>query len=114
MNEWELEGWASAQWFTDAAASCGADLTRTCIEKYMTRPTSYDGHGLLIPRNSWSSTRTDDPQLPERRPLAGLGQWWSRRLGDSGQGHEYRVLHGAEHLVQPLVTTGAGIRTVTS
>jgi branched-chain amino acid transport system substrate-binding protein len=51
LNEWELEGWASAQWFTDAAASCGADLTRACIEKYMKRSTPYDGHGLLIPRD---------------------------------------------------------------
>ena len=51
MNEWELEGWASAQWLTDAAASCGADLTRKCVEDYMQRPTPYDGHGLLIPRD---------------------------------------------------------------
>jgi branched-chain amino acid transport system substrate-binding protein len=51
MNEWELEGWASAQWLTDAAASCGADLTRKCVETYMQRPTPYDGHGLLIPRD---------------------------------------------------------------
>jgi branched-chain amino acid transport system substrate-binding protein len=51
LSEWELEGWASAQWFTDAAASCGANLTRACVEKYMTRSTPYDGHGLLIPRD---------------------------------------------------------------
>ena len=51
MNEWELEGWASAQWLTDAAASCGAVLTRKCLEGYMTRSTPYDGHGLLIPRD---------------------------------------------------------------
>jgi branched-chain amino acid transport system substrate-binding protein len=51
LNEWELEGWASAQWFTDAAASCGAELTRACVEKYMTRSTPYDAHGLLTPRN---------------------------------------------------------------
>jgi ABC-type branched-subunit amino acid transport system substrate-binding protein len=51
LNEWELEGWASAQWFADAAASCGADLTRGCLESYLERSTPYDGHGLLTPRS---------------------------------------------------------------
>lgn len=51
MSEWALEGWAGAQWFADAAASCGQDLTRRCVEDFMKRPTPYDGHGLLIPRS---------------------------------------------------------------
>jgi branched-chain amino acid transport system substrate-binding protein len=50
LSEWELEGWASAQWLADAAASCGADLTRKCVDRYMARPVDYDGHGLLTPR----------------------------------------------------------------
>jgi hypothetical protein len=36
-------------WFTDAANSCGATLTRACVEKYMNRPTSYRARGLLVP-----------------------------------------------------------------
>jgi branched-chain amino acid transport system substrate-binding protein len=50
MSEWALEGWAGAQWFADAVRSCGADVTRTCVEAFMGSPTPYDGHGLLIPR----------------------------------------------------------------
>lgn len=50
LSMWELEGWASAQWFTDAATACGAQLNRACVEKYMNRSQPYDGHGLLTPR----------------------------------------------------------------
>jgi branched-chain amino acid transport system substrate-binding protein len=51
LSIWMLEGYAAAQWLTDAAKSCGADLTRACVETYMNRPVPYDGHGLLIPRD---------------------------------------------------------------
>jgi ABC-type branched-subunit amino acid transport system substrate-binding protein len=51
LSDWALEGWAGGLWFSDAANSCGADLTRVCVEKYMNRPTPYDGHGLLTPRD---------------------------------------------------------------
>lgn len=51
MSEWALEGWAGAMWFADAVASCGADLTRTCVEAFMARPVQYTGRGLLLPRN---------------------------------------------------------------
>ncbi|HET7326941.1 MAG TPA: ABC transporter substrate-binding protein [Nocardioidaceae bacterium] len=51
MSEWALEGWASAQWLADAMSSCGADLTRKCVEAYMDRSTPYTGHGLLTPRD---------------------------------------------------------------
>jgi ABC-type branched-subunit amino acid transport system substrate-binding protein len=51
LSDWALEGWAGGLWFADAAGSCGADLTRVCVEKYMNRPTPYDGHGLLTPRS---------------------------------------------------------------
>ena len=50
LSEWALEGWAGGLWFSDAAGSCGANLTRSCVEKYMNRPTPYTGHGLLTPR----------------------------------------------------------------
>jgi len=49
LSMWELDGWASAQWLTDAIRSCGSDVTRTCVEGYMNRDTTYDGDGLLIP-----------------------------------------------------------------
>jgi branched-chain amino acid transport system substrate-binding protein len=50
LSMWELDGWASAQWLTDALRSCsGGDVTRKCVEAYMNSPQPYDGHGLLIP-----------------------------------------------------------------
>ncbi|MEV4555483.1 ABC transporter substrate-binding protein [Kitasatospora sp. NPDC049285] len=49
VSAWELEGWAGAQWLADAMDSCGADLTRACVERFMDRAEPYDAHGLLIP-----------------------------------------------------------------
>ena len=51
MSEWALEGWAGAQWLSDAMASCGAQLTRGCVETFMNREVTYDGQGLLTPRS---------------------------------------------------------------
>lgn len=52
LAEWNLDGWASAMWFADAAKSCGADLTRTCLMSYLNRAQPYDAHGLWYPRNN--------------------------------------------------------------
>jgi hypothetical protein len=77
LSQWELEGWAAAQWFADAADSCGAaapsasasaeatasaaaatataaagsaaPVDRACLERFLQRPQPYDAHGLLIP-----------------------------------------------------------------
>jgi ABC-type branched-subunit amino acid transport system substrate-binding protein len=51
LSEWALEGWAGAQWLADAMSSCGAQLTRRCVETYLARPVLYDGHGLLTARS---------------------------------------------------------------
>lgn len=50
LSDWALEGWAGGLWFADAAGSCGASLTRVCVEAFMNRRAPYDGHGLLTPR----------------------------------------------------------------
>jgi len=71
LSMWELEGWASAQWLTDAMQSCGAELTRTCVEAFLNRPDLYDGHGLLTPRNF---VVTDDPTAPSHDCLS-VAQW---------------------------------------
>jgi branched-chain amino acid transport system substrate-binding protein len=52
MSEWNVDGWASAMWFADAAKSCGADLTRTCLMNYLNRPQPYSAHGIWYPRNN--------------------------------------------------------------
>ncbi|MFD4373089.1 ABC transporter substrate-binding protein [Streptomyces sp. NPDC058486] len=54
LSQWQLEGWAAAMWFTDAARSCLArpdkgGLTRTCVEAYLDRPEPYTARGLLLP-----------------------------------------------------------------
>lgn len=49
LSQWQLEGWAAAMWFTDAARSCGARLTRACVEEFVNRPEPYTARGLLLP-----------------------------------------------------------------
>jgi branched-chain amino acid transport system substrate-binding protein len=52
LYQWSVDGWASAMWFTDAATSCGANLTRACLEAYLDRPAGYTAKGLWWPRNN--------------------------------------------------------------
>ncbi|WP_405852822.1 ABC transporter substrate-binding protein [Streptomyces sp. NBC_00090] len=51
LSQWQLEGWAAAMWFTDAARSClsGEGLTRGCVEEFLNRPEPYTARGLLLP-----------------------------------------------------------------
>ncbi|MFJ8666984.1 ABC transporter substrate-binding protein [Streptomyces sp. NPDC093600] len=51
LSQWQLEGWAAAMWFTDAARSClaGGGLTRACVEDFVNRPEPYTARGLLLP-----------------------------------------------------------------
>lgn len=52
MHEWALEGWGAAMWLTDAIASCGAKVTRVCVERFMNDPKrSYTARGLFTPRD---------------------------------------------------------------
>jgi hypothetical protein len=49
-SQWQLEGWAAAKWFTDAAKSCaGKGVTRACVDGFMSRSNGYTADGLLIP-----------------------------------------------------------------
>ncbi|WP_306319384.1 MULTISPECIES: ABC transporter substrate-binding protein [unclassified Streptomyces] len=47
-SQWQLEGWAAAKWFTDAARSCRA-VTRACVDRFMERGVRYSADGLLLP-----------------------------------------------------------------
>lgn len=80
LSMWELEGWASAQWLTDAMQSCGAELTRACVEQFLDRPDPYDGHGLLTPRNFVVST---DPAADSHNCLS-VAQWSDAAEGGTG------------------------------
>ncbi|MFE1291853.1 ABC transporter substrate-binding protein [Streptomyces sp. NPDC058751] len=49
-SQWQLEGWAAARWFTDAAKSCArTGVTRECVDAFMDRGGPYTAGGLLIP-----------------------------------------------------------------
>jgi len=75
LSEWALEGWAGGLWFADAANSCGADLTRSCLEKFMTRSQPYDGDGLLTPRKF--SVDTVEPKTV--RDCINVARWVSSK-----------------------------------
>ncbi|MFE3852129.1 ABC transporter substrate-binding protein [Streptomyces griseorubiginosus] len=49
-SQWQLEGWAAAMWFTDAAKSCAPQgVTRACVDAWMNRSQGYTADGLLVP-----------------------------------------------------------------
>lgn len=80
LSMWTLEGWAAAQWFTDAATSCGTELTRACIESYLARPEPYDGQGLLVPRDFVTSTELGGM----RRNCLNVARWQDSAGGGVG------------------------------
>ena len=61
MSDWALEGWAGGKWFADAAASCGANLTRRCLEAFVNSGKLYDAGGLLVPRNFHEYSHPHEP-----------------------------------------------------
>jgi ABC-type branched-subunit amino acid transport system substrate-binding protein len=61
LSDWALEGWAGGKWFADAAASCGAALTRRCLEAFVNSGKPYDAGGLLVPRNFHEYSRPHEP-----------------------------------------------------
>ncbi|MDQ1703784.1 MAG: hypothetical protein QOF18_150, partial [Frankiaceae bacterium] len=61
LSDWTLEGWAGGQWFADAATSCGADLTRRCLEAFINSGQLYTAHGLLTARNFHELSRHPEP-----------------------------------------------------
>lgn len=80
LNMWTLEGWASAQWLTDAMKSCGANLTRACVETFMNRPQAYDGQGLLTPR---AFTKQATPPATQRNCF-NVARWQDAANGGKG------------------------------
>ncbi|MGW7411916.1 ABC transporter substrate-binding protein [Streptomyces sp. NPDC054863] len=93
LSQWQLEGWAAAMWFTDAALSClgnapgngpgdgpgsasgdapGSAPTRVCVERYLNRKEQpYTARGLLLPVE-YSPT----PVPPaERRTCLSVARW---------------------------------------
>ncbi|MGV9274638.1 ABC transporter substrate-binding protein [Streptomyces griseosporeus] len=49
-SQWQLEGWAAAMWFTEAARSCARQgITRACVDAWMNRSEGFTAGGLLLP-----------------------------------------------------------------
>ena len=103
MSEWEYEGWLSAQWLTDAIASCGANLTRRCVEAYMNRPVDYDAHGGFSSANRNFIRRTRAPSMIfdcvniarwEDSADGGLGGWITQpAIGQPRKGFSCFTVH---------------------
>jgi ABC-type branched-subunit amino acid transport system substrate-binding protein len=73
-SQWQLEGWAAAKWFTDAAKSCAeADtgVTRACVDAYMNRSEGYTADGLLLP--VLFERRPEPPK--SRRTCLSVARW---------------------------------------
>ncbi|AZM52435.1 amino acid ABC transporter substrate-binding protein [Streptomyces sp. WAC 01529] len=91
LSQWQLEGWAAAMWFTDAATSClagggaeaGGDVTRACVDGYMNRNEPYSARGLLLPVTF--EERAEPPG--SRRTCVSVARWrdgrgWVTQGGD--------------------------------
>ncbi|SEM67134.1 ABC transporter substrate-binding protein [Streptacidiphilus jiangxiensis] len=81
LSEWELLGWAGAQWFTDAAASCGADVTRSCVDAFMQRKQPYTAHDLIQPSSFVPSA--NPPSGPQHACL-NVARWEDSAGGGKG------------------------------
>ncbi|WP_306337245.1 ABC transporter substrate-binding protein [Streptomyces sp. KL118A] len=87
LSQWQLEGWAAAMWFTDAAKSClsgsGGDVTRACVDRFMGRDQPYSARGLLVPVTF--ERRAEPPGT--RRTCVSVARWkdgdgWVTQSGD--------------------------------
>jgi hypothetical protein len=71
-SQWQLEGWAAAMWFTDAAESCAqTGITRACVDRFVADGKPYTADGLLLP-----VTYERLPEPPEtRRTCVSVARW---------------------------------------
>ncbi|MER6347421.1 ABC transporter substrate-binding protein [Streptomyces sp. NPDC001595] len=75
-SQWQLEGWAAARWFTDAAKACApTGITRACVDAYVNRSDGYTAGGLLLPV---SFTPSPDPPTTGRNCLS-VARWQDGR-----------------------------------
>ncbi|WP_447036525.1 ABC transporter substrate-binding protein [Streptomyces sp. DSM 118878] len=87
LSQWQLEGWAAAMWFTDAARACArahsGDVTRACVDGFMNRNQPYSARGLLLPV---TFEHRDEPPA-HRRTCVSVARWrdgegWATQGGD--------------------------------
>lgn len=80
LSAWDLEGWAAAQWLTDAIESCGANVTRACVEQFMNRAEPYDAHNLILP----ASFVPTPPPTGDTRACLNAARWQDSAQGGKG------------------------------
>ena len=73
-HEWAFEGWVGAEWFTEAAQSCGADLTRKCVMSYMNNKPDFGGDGVTVPYVSFRPLAPSFYDKPTRHCVS-AAQW---------------------------------------
>ncbi|HVY10465.1 MAG TPA: ABC transporter substrate-binding protein [Mycobacteriales bacterium] len=73
-HEWSFEGWIGAEWFTEAAKSCGADLTRKCVMAYMNHKADFGGDGVTVPYVSFRPLAPSFYNKPTRHCVS-AAQW---------------------------------------
>ncbi|MFJ6087242.1 ABC transporter substrate-binding protein [Streptomyces sp. NPDC092369] len=77
-SQWQVEGWAAAMWFTDAAKACArttTGVTRACVDGFMNRSEHYTADGLLVPV---SFERLAEPPKARRTCLS-VARWQDGR-----------------------------------
>jgi hypothetical protein len=72
--EWSFEGWIGAEWFTEAAKSCGAALTRKCVMRYMNNKPDFGGNGVTVPYVSFRPLPPSFYNKPTRHCVS-AAQW---------------------------------------
>jgi hypothetical protein len=71
-SQWQLEGWAAAMWFADAAKSCAeTGITRACVDAFMNRSENYTADGLFVPVAF--ERRAEPPR--DRRTCLSVARW---------------------------------------
>ncbi len=71
-SQWQLEGWAAARWFTDAATACArTGITRACVDAFVDGADGYTAGGLLLPV---SFTPSPEPPKTARTCLS-VARW---------------------------------------
>jgi ABC-type branched-subunit amino acid transport system substrate-binding protein len=90
LSMWEEEGWEAGDWFTAAASSCGAKLTRKCVEAFINRPQPFTAEGLT----TGSSFVVGSPTRPTGPDCMSVAQWQDAAYGGKG-GWVTRTPNGA-------------------
>lgn len=100
-SQWQLEGWAAAMWFTDAAKACEDEDGRHARVRRRVHEPERELHrrravgSRLIP--AARRTAEDAQDLPVRGPLAG------RQGVGPARGHEQHLFRRAPTAVPPLM-----------